>query len=76
MYWAEALANQDKDAALKAQFAPVALAFKAEEKVIVSALSDIQGVAVDIEGYYAPNEELTAKAMRPIQLFNDLLKSI
>jgi isocitrate dehydrogenase len=76
MYWAEALANQDKDAALKAQFAPVALAFKAEEKVIVSALSDIQGVAVDIEGYYAPNEELTAEAMRPIQLFNDLLKSI
>ncbi len=76
MYWAEALANQDKDATLKAQFAPVALAFKAEEKVIVSALSDIQGVAVDIEGYYAPNEELTAKAMRPIQLFNDLLKSI
>ncbi|MEQ3665759.1 NADP-dependent isocitrate dehydrogenase [Olleya sp.] len=76
MYWAEALANQDKDATLKAQFAPVALAFKAEEKVIVSALSDIQGVAVDIEGYYSPNEELTAKAMRPIQLFNDLLKSI
>ena len=76
MYWAEALANQDKDAALKAQFAPVSLAFKAEEKVIVSALSDIQGVAVDIEGYYSPNEELTAKAMRPIQLFNDLLKSI
>lgn len=76
MYWAEALANQDKDATLKAQFAPVTLAFKAEEKVIVSALSDIQGVAVDIEGYYSPNEELTAKAMRPIQLFNDLLKSI
>ncbi|MBL7559805.1 NADP-dependent isocitrate dehydrogenase [Olleya sp. YSTF-M6] len=76
MYWAEALANQEKDADLKAQFGPVALAFKAEENTIVSALNDIQGVAVDIEGYYSPNETLTSKAMRPIQLFNDLLKSI
>ncbi len=76
MYWAEALANQNKDAALKAQFAPVALAFKAEEKVIVAALNDIQGIAIDLEGYYSTNDTLTAKAMRPIQLFNDLLKSI
>ncbi|PKG50477.1 NADP-dependent isocitrate dehydrogenase [Olleya sp. 1-3] len=76
MYWAEALANQDKDAALKAQFGPVALAFKAEESTIISALNDIQGVAVDLEGYYSTNEELTNKVMRPIQLFNNLLKSI
>ncbi|MGB6268859.1 MAG: NADP-dependent isocitrate dehydrogenase [Olleya sp.] len=76
MYWAEALANQDKDADLKAQFTPVSLAFKAQEDTIVSALNDIQGKAVDIQGYYAPNEVLTAKAMRPIQLFNDLVKSI
>lgn len=76
MYWAEALANQEKDADLKAQFGPVALAFKAEEDTIVSALNDIQGVAVDIEGYYSPNETLTSEAMRPIQLFNNLLKSI
>ncbi|RAJ11907.1 NADP-dependent isocitrate dehydrogenase [Olleya aquimaris] len=76
MYWAEALANQDKDADLKAQFGPVALAFKAEEDTIINALNDIQGKAVDIQGYYAPNEALTVKAMRPIQLFNDLLKSI
>lgn len=76
MYWAEALANQEKDADLKAQFGPVALAFKAEEDTIISALNDIQGVAVDIEGYYSPNETLTSEAMRPIQLFNNLLKSI
>ncbi|WGD34126.1 NADP-dependent isocitrate dehydrogenase [Olleya sp. YS] len=76
MYWAEALANQDKDADLKAQFGPVALAFKAEEQTIINALNDIQGKAVDIQGYYAPNEASTVKAMRPIQLFNDILKSI
>ena len=76
MYWAEALANQDKDADLKAQFGPVALAFKAEDDTIINALNDIQGKAVDIQGYYAANEALTVKAMRPRQLFNDLLKSI
>ncbi|AUC75939.1 NADP-dependent isocitrate dehydrogenase [Olleya sp. Bg11-27] len=76
MYWAEALAKQDKDAELKAQFTPVAVAFKAEEETIIAALNDIQGEPVDIEGYYEPNETLTVKAMRPIQSFNDLLKSI
>ncbi|WP_397362355.1 NADP-dependent isocitrate dehydrogenase [Olleya sp. R77988] len=76
MYWAEALANQNTDASLKAQFGPVALAFKAEENTIVKALNDIQGKAVDIEGYYSPNQTLTAQAMQPILLLNDLLKSI
>jgi len=76
MYWAEALAKQDKDAELKAQFTPVATAFKAEEATIIPALNDIQGEPVDIEGYYEPNETLTVQAMRPIQSFNDLLKSI
>ncbi|QCE39977.1 NADP-dependent isocitrate dehydrogenase [Psychroserpens sp. NJDZ02] len=76
MYWAEALAKQDKDAELKAQFTPVATAFQAEEATIIPALNDIQGEPVDIEGYYEPNETLTVQAMRPIQSFNDLLKSI
>ena len=56
--------------------AGVAAAFKAEEDTIIAALNDIQGEPVDIQGYYEPNEALTVKAMRPIQSFNDLLKSI
>ena len=76
MYWAEALANQDKDASLKAQFEPVALTFKAEEKTIIKALNDIQGKAVEIGGYYEPTDELADAAMRPIELFNNILKEI
>lgn len=76
MYWAEALANQNKDAALKAQFEPVALTFKAEEKTIIKALNDIQGKSVDIGGYYEPTDELADQAMRPIDLFNNILKEI
>ena len=76
MYWAEALANQDKDASLKAQFEPVALTFKAEENTIIKALNDIQGKAVEIGGYYEPTDELADAAMRPIKLFNNILKEI
>ncbi len=76
MYWAEALANQDKDASLKAQFEPVALTFKAEENTIIKALNDIQGKAVEIGGYYEPTDELADAAMRPIELFNNILKEI
>ena len=76
MYWAEALANQNKDAALKAQFEPVALTFKAEEKTIIKALNDIQGKSVDIGGYYKPNDELATKAMRPSETFNAALKAL
>ena len=76
MYWAEALAKQNKDAALKAQFEPVALTFKAEEKTIIKALNDIQGKSVDIGGYYEPTDELADQAMRPIELFNNILKEI
>ncbi len=76
MYLAEALANQDKDASLKAQFEPVALTFKAEEKTIIKALNDIQGKAVEIGGYYEPTDELADAAMRPIELFNNILKEI
>ena len=76
MYWAEALANQDKDRTLKAQFEPVALTFKAEEKTIIKALNDIQGKSVDIGGYYEPTDELADQAMRPIELFNNILKEI
>jgi len=76
MYWAEALANQNKDAKLKAQFEPVALTFKAEEQTIIKALNDIQGKSVDIGGYYEPTDELADQAMRPIDLFNNILKEI
>tara|TARA_R110002049_G_scaffold93461_5_gene231015 strand:+ start:216 stop:2450 length:2235 start_codon:yes stop_codon:yes gene_type:complete len=76
MYWAETLANQDDDAALKTIFTPVAKTMAENEEKIVSELNGAQGSPVDIGGYYKPDEEKTSAAMRPSQTLNDILKTI
>ena len=76
MYWAEALAAQDKDASLKATFAPIAKAFIENEATINSELIGAQGKPQTIGGYYQPNPELTSKAMRPSETFNAILAKI
>lgn len=76
MYWAEALAAQDKDADLKAIFSPIATEFIANEAQINSELIGAQGKSQTIGGYYQPNPELTSKAMRPSTTFNTILAKI
>ncbi|WP_037319933.1 NADP-dependent isocitrate dehydrogenase [Salegentibacter sp. Hel_I_6] len=73
LYWAQALAAQDKDADLKKHFADVASKLEQNEEQINKELIDAQGSSVDIGGYYMPNEEATSKAMRPSKLLNDIL---
>lgn len=65
LYWAQALAAQTEDTALQAQFAQLAKTLAENEATIVAELNAVQGKPVDIGGYYAPNPELTSKAMRP-----------
>lgn len=76
MYWAEALAGQDKDVALKEIFAPVATDFAQNEATIMEELNAAQGSPVDIGGYYRPDEDKTSKAMRPSQTLNRILDGI
>lgn len=76
MYWAQALAAQDKDAELKARFTPIGEALRSNEEKIVAELIAVQGKPVDIGGYYQPNPQLVAQAMRPSQTFNAILDSI
>lgn len=76
LYWAEALAEQNDDAELKARFAPLATALKDNEQKIVTELNDAQGKAMDIGGYYKPTPELAANAMRPSTTFNQALASL
>ncbi|WP_396169062.1 NADP-dependent isocitrate dehydrogenase [Flavobacterium sp.] len=76
MYWAEALGNQEKDAELKAIFAPISAELFANESKINSELIGSQGNAQNIRGYYQPNPELTSKAMRPSETFNSILAKI
>ncbi|MDE0535420.1 NADP-dependent isocitrate dehydrogenase [Tenacibaculum sp. L6] len=76
MYWAQALAAQDNDAELKAQFAPIAEKMAAGETTIVNELNTVQGKAVNIGGYYEPNDTLADDVMRPSATFNAILQSI
>jgi len=76
MYWAEALANQNDDAELREQFSSVAASLSAVESTIVAELNDVQGVSVDIQGYYKPNTSLVSQAMRPSKTFNEILASV
>ena len=54
MYWAQALANQDQDADLKAKFTSLAQQLSDQEAAIVDELKAAQGSPVDIGGYYFP----------------------
>jgi isocitrate dehydrogenase len=76
MFWADALAAQDKDAALKARFTEVAAQLKASEDQIVTELNEAQGKEMDIKGYYSPSPELAAEAMRPSATLNAIVDSI
>ena len=76
LYWAQALAAQDKDAELKAVFAPVAEKLAAQEAVILAELSAGASKPADIGGYYAPDAEKTAKAMRPSAALNAVIDAL
>ncbi|HEX5757150.1 MAG TPA: NADP-dependent isocitrate dehydrogenase [Arenimonas sp.] len=73
MYWAEALAGQAQDSELATKFAPLAKALVESEAKIVAEQIAVQGKAVDIGGYYRPDDAKTDVAMRPSATFNSLL---
>jgi len=76
LYWAEALAAQDKDAGLKGKFAEVARKLKENEAKINEELIGAQGKPVDMGGYYRPDFAKTSAAMRPSPTLNAIIDSI
>ena len=76
MYWAQALAAQDDDAALKAKFAPLARALEENEEKIIGELVAVQGKPVDLGGYYHPDLAKVGAAMRPSATFNSALAAL
>ncbi len=76
LYWAQALAEQNADAALKAQFKPIAEELAANESKIVAELLAVQGKPVDIGGYYKPDEKKVTAAMRPSATLNAILAKV
>jgi len=73
MYWAQALAEQDKDAEMKSRFTKIYEALKAAEETIVSDLISVQGKPADLEGYYLPDDKKASAIMRPSSTFNKII---
>lgn len=76
MYWAEMLAAQNDDEELRDVFTSVARELAANEAKINEELIAAQGAAVEIGGYYQPNEGLASAAMRPSATLNQIIDAI
>ena len=76
LYWARELAEQSDDADLAARFRPLAEQLTENEAKIVEELNAVQGSPVDIDGYYRPDIEKVAAAMRPSATLNDALDEL
>lgn len=76
MYWARALADQDKDQELKAKFTNVAEELESKEQVIIDELNGTQGSPVELGGYFMPDDEKASKAMRPSATLNAVIDTL
>ena len=76
MYWAEGIANQNKNQELKSSFSKISADLKQNEEKIISELNQIQGNPSNIGGYYQPDDSLANTAMRPNSTFNTILESL
>ena len=76
MYWAEALAEQDKDPNLKDKFGRLASVLKENESQINMELLESQGLPIDVGGYFRPDDVLAEKNMRPSNTLNQALNAV
>jgi isocitrate dehydrogenase len=76
LYWAQELAGLQQDAELAGRFEQLAQQLAANEEQIVQELAAVQGSPVEIGGYYRPDPERIAVAMRPSNTFNDALSAL
>lgn len=76
MYWAQALAEQNKDEQLNRKFESIAQALQENEQQINQELLAAQGTPQNIQGYYHPDSKATAQAMRPSATLNNILAKI
>ena len=76
LYWAQALTSQTEDADLAAEFSECTNILQNQETTIINELNELQGCAMDIGGYYQPDPEKAADAMRPCSIFNKALEEL
>jgi isocitrate dehydrogenase len=73
MYWAQALAAQDTDAEIKAEFTQLAADLTSNEEKISAELLAAQGKFIVIGGYYSTDKSKLDAAMRPSATLNALI---
>ena len=73
LFWAKALASQDKDNELKNEFSKISEELSTNEQKIINELNSIQGESINIGGYYLPNSILADKAMQPSNTLTKIL---
>jgi isocitrate dehydrogenase len=73
MYWAQTLSEQDKDKEMKERFAKMYKELAANEDKIAKDLISVQGKAVDVGGYYLPDDKKAVEVMRPSSVFNKIV---
>jgi isocitrate dehydrogenase len=73
LYWAQTLAEQDKDADMKTRFSKIYKELKANEDRIANDLISIQGKSVDVGGYYLPDDKKANEIMRPSSIYNKII---
>lgn len=76
LYWSQTLAAQTDDAALAAEFAPLAKTLTENEAKIVAELIAAGGKPVDLGGYYRLDDAKASAALRPSATFNAALASL
>ena len=76
LYWARELASQGEDDELAQRFTALAERLSQDEETIIEELSAVQGSPVDIGGYYWPDRERMAAAMRPSATLNDAIEQL
>ncbi len=75
MYWAQALAAQDKDKDIADKFSHIAKALSENELSIIEELNDVQGEPVDIDGYYRPDPKICDASMQPSKTLKNIIDS-
>jgi len=73
MYWAQAVADQDEEAELKALFSNVAKQLSSQEEKIIDELNSVQGKSVELGGYYRLDNKLTTQVMRASATLNSII---
>ena len=76
LYWSESLKLQKENEDLKNQFNLIHKLLVDNESTIISEFNNVQGVKVELGGYYNPDTILSERIMKPSSVFNKIISTL